>query len=215
MTTDLTLPTLYSFRRCPYAMRARLTICYSRTKVELREVELKSKPSALLDVSPKATVPVLVLSDGSVIDESLDIMVWALKRFDPDNWLTNQNQSELTSLVKLNDHVFKIHLDHYKYSDRFPQHPALYYRQKGELFLQQLETRLENNAFLTGSSVSLADIAIFPFIRQFAYVDIKWFESSPYPELNKWLHYWLDSDLFQASMQKHQPWQMHQTPVIF
>lgn len=195
-------------------MRARLTILYSRTKVELREVELKSKPPAMLDASPKATVPVLVLKNGEVIDESLEIMFWALKHFDPDNWLTDQNLNEVLTLIKHNDNIFKIHLDHYKYSDHFAEHPVLYYRQKCELFLQQLETRLDNSAFLTGPSASLADIALFPFIRQFAYVDIKWFETSPYPELVKWLHHWLDCELFLDSMQKHQPWQANQPPII-
>lgn len=196
-------------------MRARLAINYSQTKVELREVDLKAKPVAMLDASSKATVPVLILNDGTVIDESLDIMLWALNHSDPDNWLTNQNQSQVFALIKQNDNIFKIHLDHYKYSDRFPQHPVLHYRQKGERFLQQLETQLENNRFLTGPSTSLADIALFPFIRQFAYVDIKWFENSPYPELIKWLHRWLDCDLFQHSMKKHQPWYANQAPVIF
>lgn len=208
-------PTLYSFRRCPYAMRARLTISYSQTHVELREVDLKDKPSAMLDVSSKATVPVLVLNDGTVIDESLDIMFWALKQFDPDSWLSDINHDDMIYLIKHNDNVFKIHLDHYKYSERFPEHPVLHYRQEGEVFLQQLETRLNNSRFLTGSTVSLADIALFPFIRQFAYTDIKWFDNSPYPALIKWLHYWLDCDLFQNSMQKYPAWQTNQAPIIF
>ena len=200
-------------------MRARLAIHASQIKLELREVALKNKPVAMLQASAKATVPVLVLADGTVIDESLDIMLWALRQNDPENWLSFQ-QDTLDSLIRHNDNIFKIHLDHYKYADRFPEQPPLYYRQKGEVFLTQLETRLQQHDFLLGDSASLADVALFPFIRQFAYVDINWFESSPYLRLTQWLHYWLNSDTFLKVMHKYPAWDetlasKDQQPVIF
>ena len=205
---------LYSFRRCPYAMRARLAIRKSNIKIELREVDLKNKPAAMLHASPKATVPVLI-HQGTTIDESLDIMLWALQQSDPDNWLNTQHLDKINSLIKFNDNIFKIHLDHYKYSDRFPQHSQESYREKGEVFLKQLDDRLTAHNFLMGSNPCLADIALFPFIRQFAYVDIKWFENSSYPRLRQWLQLWLESDLFKSIMKKHPTWQENQQPLIF
>jgi len=195
-------------------MRARMAIRKSNLEVELREVDLKNKPKAMLQASSKATVPVLI-HQSSITDESLDIMLWALQQSDPDNWLIKQHFSEITSLIKFNDNIFKIHLDHYKYSDRFPQHSQLSYRKKGEEFLQQLEERLNSHTFLIDSEPCLADIALFPFIRQFAYVDIKWFEGSPYPKLRKWLQFWLESALFKSIMQKYPVWQEDHQPRIF
>ena len=195
-------------------MRARMAIRKSNIEIELREVDLKNKPAAMLQTSTKATVPVLV-NQGTVIDESLDIMLWALQQSDTDNWLNNKYLDEINDLIKFNDNIFKIHLDHYKYSDRFPQHPQLSYREKGEVFLQQLEKRLNTHHYLLSSKPCLADIALFPFIRQFAYVDIKWFEQSPYPKLRQWLYFWLESDLFQSIMKKQAAWQEDQPPLIF
>lgn len=212
------LPVLYSFRRCPYAMRARLAIRYSNIKLELREVDLKNKPPALLQISAKATVPVLVTTQNSVIDESLDIMQWALAQSDPRNWLQSSHKVEIDSLIKQNDSEFKTHLDHYKYADRFPGQSISFYRQQGEHFLQQLEQRLIRQPFLINNTASIADVALFPFIRQFAHVDIQWFESSPYPKLRQWLNNWLESELFLSIMQKHPYWSSdlaeQQTPVI-
>jgi len=200
------LPILYSFRRCPYAMRARLAIRYSNLQVELREVDLKNKPPEMLLASPKATVPVLLLSDYSVLDESLDIMHWSLQQSDSKNWLQNNYQEEIEQLIQQNDQSFKTDLDHYKYSDRFPQQTAVYYRQQGERFLKILEDKLLHHQFLINENISLADIALFPFIRQFAYVDIQWFDSSDYPKLRNWLTYWLESDLFISIMHKQACW---------
>lgn len=206
---------LYSFRRCPYAMRARMAIRYSHCRVQLREVALKHKPDALIAVSAKATVPVLVCGDGRVIDESLDIMYWALQQNDPDNWLHAQQQAEIAELIKSSDTDFKKHLDHYKYADRYPGFSQLEYRQQGEVFLQQLEQRLQQRMYLISEQISLADVAIFPFIRQFAHVDIHWFDRAPYPRLRAWLTQWLDSSLFQSVMQKYTPWQEGDNPLIF
>lgn len=206
---------LYSFRRCPYAMRARMAIRYSNCTVELREVELKNKPAALLAISPKATVPVLLCQDGQVIDESLDIMHWALQQSDEDNWLHAQYQTKMAALIDYNDTVFKHHLDHYKYADRYPDATQLEYRQQGETFLQQLEQRLQQHTYLISDSISIADIAIFPFIRQFAHVDIRWFDQAPYPHLRDWLNQWIESALFQSIMHKYKPWQPDHQPLIF
>jgi glutathione S-transferase len=203
-----TLPILYSFRRCPYAMRARLAIKISEVEVELREVVLKDKPKQMLDYSPKGTVPVLQLDDGTVIDESRDIMEWALAINDPQSWLLSSDMDveEINRLIALNDNTFKEHLDHYKYADRFPEDSEEYYRKQGEVFLQELEARLSNSQYLMNDKLSLLDIAVFPFIRQFAYVDINWFEQSKYKKLNIWLTSLIGSDLFKSIMKKYPKW---------
>jgi len=196
-------------------MRARMALRYSNIQIELREISLKNKPSALLQASAKATVPVLVCSDGTVLDESLDIMRWALKHNDPQNWLKidHANASLITSLISENDQQFKTHLDHYKYADRFPEHSPLYYRQQAEPFISSLERRLCSQPFLISESASLADIALFPFIRQFAHVDINWFESAPYPKLRSWLSNWQTSELFLSIMHKYPCWEKHQPAI--
>lgn len=204
-----TLPILYSFRRCPYAMRARMAIRYSSVEVELREVVLKNKPQAMLDVSPKATVPVLVLTDGTVIDESRDIMLWAVAQNDPDNWFIKSDnfKSRFEKLIQTNDGPFKQHLDHYKYADRYPEHPAGYYRKQGETFLGELNSLLEDNRYLFANQLSLIDIALFPFIRQFAFVDKDWFDRCNYPQLRNWLDSLLSLPLFTDIMRKYPAWQ--------
>lgn len=196
------LPVLYSYRRCPYAMRARMALSYAGIVVEIREVSLRQKPVHMLQVSPKGTVPVLVLPDGQVIDQSLDIMQWALQQHDIDGWLSADPQ-HVALLIAENDGSFKKHLDRYKYADRFPEHSAEYYRAQGELFLEKLEQYLQKNNFLSGSAISFADIAIFPFIRQFAAVDNGWFESSDYIKLKSWLQYLVETELFERVMVKH------------
>ncbi len=213
---------LYSFRRCPYAIRARLALAYAlpSASLELREVVLKNKPNAMLKLSPKGTVPVLLLSNhsptsnGQVIDESLDIMYWALKQSDKDNWLDNSNKEETTKLIQQNDHNFKWALDHYKYADRH-EHSAEYYRNLAMPFLQLLEKKLQNQRFLEGDSIALADAAIFPFVRQFAHVDKNWFFASEYRALIKWLNDWLESDIFQSIMKKNAPWKPENTKLYF
>jgi glutathione S-transferase len=194
------LPILYSFRRCPYAIRSRLAIGYAGVSVEIREVQLKQKPEQMLAISPKGTVPILQLPDGKVIDESLDIMHWALAQNDPDNWLITGEDGE--RLIQWNDGEFKYYLDRYKYADRYPEHPESYYRNQAEVFLMALERKLSHNHYLSGSHFSLVDAAIFPFIRQFAAVDNHWFQSSEYRNLNTWLNELLVSDLFVLVMAK-------------
>ena len=200
------LPILYSFRRCPYAIRARMAIAYASIKLEIREVSLAKKPASLLAISPKATVPVLELSDR-VIDESLDVMGWALQQSDPDNWLAPETQIEQQSLIAENDSEFKGWLDRYKYWDRYPQQSQQDYRINAEKFIAKLERRLQTNSYLCGAKICLADIAIFPFIRQFAFVDKPWFDNSNYPAVQRWLNHFLHSDLFDRVMQKHAVWQ--------
>ena len=210
MTEDLLeyrlnpLPILYSFRRCPYAIRARLAITYAGIPVEIREVQLKHKPGQMLSISPKGTVPILQLPNGEVIEESLDIMYWTLTKHDPDHWLDMGEDAE--RLIQWNDGDFKYYLDRYKYADRYPEFPESYYRSQGEIFLAELESKLSQNSYLGGSHFSLLDTAIFPFIRQFAAVDSNWFESSEYRHLKNWLSRLLVSDLFNLVMIKSPVW---------
>ncbi|MCF7972016.1 MAG: glutathione S-transferase [Methylococcaceae bacterium] len=210
-------PILYSFRRCPYAMRARMALKYAGVSVYLREVELRNKPAALLQYSPKGTVPVIVFSDGSVIDESRDIMLWALSINDPEQWLPKQADlcAQINWLLDKNDFEFKAILDKYKYPDRYPEKTALEYRAFGEQFLMLLEARLSQHWFLVSDTVSMADIGIFPFIRQFAEVDRAWFEQANYPYLQAWLDYFLRSDIFTSMMQKYVPWTENAEPILF
>ena len=189
---------LYSFRRCPYAMRARMALRYSGVPLSIVEVSLKAKPAEMLASSPKGMVPVLVCADGSVIEQSLDIMHWALARHDPDNWL----QPGCAALIEENDTRFKMLLDRYKYAIRYPEHPMEYYRAQGAEFLQRLEDVLARSAYLAGPALSLADVALAPFVRQFAHVDRDWFEQAPYPRLNAWLEQFLASELFSSVMKK-------------
>ena len=210
-------PILYSFRRCPYAMRARLAIKYSNIEVELREVDLNNIPGALTKISSDETVPVILEADGKVIDESWDIVKWAVKQNDPDSWLGDEASFEIDAemLVEINDYSFKSDLDHYKYADRFPEHTMEYYRSQGEEFLTELEERLSSSNYLSSDSLSISDIAVFPFIRQFASVDKDWFDSAPYPKVQNWLMQLLESELFNSVMDKYPLWQEGDEPVIF
>lgn len=209
------LPVLYSFRRCPYAMRARLALAVSEQPHELREVVLKNKPADMLAASPKGTVPVLVLPGGEVIEESLDIMRWALARHDPAQWLSPQqaSQQEMDALIAANDGDFKHHLDRYKYPNRYPQESegdaagfALKHRSEAARRLAQLDTRLDGG-WLLGTRASLADMAILPFVRQFAHSDADWFAGQAWSRLQGWLATFEASDLYAGVMGKHAAWQ--------
>ena len=194
-------PILYSFRRCPYAMRARMALAVSETEVEHREVVLRDKPEAMLEVSPKGTVPVVVLGDGTVIEESIDVMRWALDSNDPEQWLSGDDRD----LIETIDGPFKHHLDRYKYSTRHDSDPAEH-RAAALAILQQLEERLSQSRYLCGDRRSMADIATFPFIRQFTNTDREWFDAQPLPHLQRWLAEHLDSPLFKQIMVKHDQW---------
>ena len=204
------LPILYSFRRCPYAMRARLAVRIAGLACELREVKLAAKPAAMLDASPKGTVPVLVLGDGTVIAESLDVMRHALAQHDPEGWLEHSD----ADLIARNDGAFKHHLDRYKYPDRHASDP-IEHRSAALAILIDLDTRIAANGQLCGPTRSLADMAILPFVRQFAATDRSWFDAQPLPALRRWLDTHLASDLFTSVMDKHAPWQPGDVVVVF
>ena len=206
------LPVLYSFRRCPYAMRARLALQVSGLPYELREVVLKSKPAELLAASPKGTVPVLVLANGQVIDESLDIMRWALGQNDPDDWLNVGSPDDIEALIAGNDGGFKHALDRYKYPNRYPLESgnnakafALAQRLEAANWLAGFESRL-HKGWLDGPKPCLADMATLPFVRQFAHTDAAWFAAQPWPKLQAWLARFEASALFDSVMAKHVPW---------
>ena len=209
------LPRLYSFRRCPYAMRARLALLFAELPVELREIVLKNKPSQMLAISPKGTVPVLQLPEGRVIQESREIMIWALEHNDKQGLLDAKLIKQATDLLDKNDHEFKHWLDHYKYADRYPEMSQAEYQERGEVFLQSLEALLNKNAYLLGDSISIADIGIMPFVRQFAHVDRDVFYGLPYPKLQRWLQDWLEHPLFKQAMTKFDPWQEGDEVIIF
>lgn len=195
------LALLYSYRRCPYAMRARMALSYAGIAYQLHDISLKDKPAGLLAVSPKGTVPVLVLPDGRVLEQSLDIMHWALQQHDPSCWL-DIDRDNSQALISENDGAFKQALDKYKYASRFPEQSAASYRSQAEVFLCKLEQALQERPFLSGAHLSLTDVAIFPFIRQFAAVDADWFAQATYPKLQAWLQARLESSLFLGVMSK-------------
>ena len=200
------LPILYSFRRCPYAIRARMAIAYASINLEVREVSLANKPPEMTHISPKGTVPVLQL-DNRIIDESIEVMAWALEQSDPDNWLALSLQQQQQTLIEENDNSFKAWLDKYKYWDRFPEQSQQAYRGQAETFISKLDKNLIEHRYLLGNKICMADIAIFPFIRQFAFVDKDWFDQANYPALQRWLTEFLDSPLFTQVMKKHSVWQ--------
>ncbi|TKJ83205.1 glutathione S-transferase [Pseudomonas koreensis] len=192
--------TLYSFRRCPYAMRARMALRYSGVPVDIIEVSLKAKPAEMLAISPKGTVPVLD-AGGRVIDESLEIMRWALAQHDPQGWLLD-GDSRIAELIEANDHGFKVQLNRYKYAERYPEQPMEVYRAEGATFLQSLDELLTDRDYLLTDHTSLADVALLPFVRQFAHVDREWFAQTPYVRLQAWLQRFLESELFTSIMKK-------------
>ena len=198
---------LYSYRRCPYAMRARMALWCAEIALDVREISLRDKPPELLAISPKGTVPVLHCADGQVIDQSLDIMRWALQQYDPLGWLRWEEDSEdfarQESLITCNDTTFKYWLDRYKYAERYPEFDQTYYRHQAlSCQLEVLEQRLSQSAFLGGETADLSDVALFPFIRQFAAVDTSWFDASPYSATRQWLRGWVESELFKKIMAK-------------
>lgn len=198
------LPTLFSYRRCPYAIRARLALWQAGVAVQVHDVSLRDKPAELLRLSPKGTVPVLHLPDGTVLEQSLDIMRWALSQHDPDNWLTRAPMPEMLALIDRNDGPFKLLLDRYKYAERHPERTASAWRDEAvSVHLAELETRLQTQACLIGAHWTLADMALLPFVRQFAQVDRAWFDATPaLPALRAWLERGLALPLFASVMAK-------------
>ena len=211
------LPVLYSFRRCPYAMRARLALAVSGQVVELREVDLKDKPLEMLQVSPKGSVPVLVGLDGKVLEESLDIMLWALRQHDPAHWLEPETGglADMLALIAECDGDFKHHLDRYKYPERYVGTDALVHRAAGAAFLAGLNARIGTRAYLFGQRPALADMAIAPFVRQFAQTDASWFELQPWTALHAWLEAIINSTDFARIMARYVKWVPGATRVCF
>ncbi len=207
-------PLLYSFRRCPYAMRARLALQAAGVEVELREIALKHKPPELLQASPKATVPVLVLPGGVVLEQSLDIMRWALQQRDPLGWLPlfSVTRDDTLACIALNDGPFKQALDRYKYPARFALADGLAWRAQGAIILQQWQDRLATQPALQGKHWGLLDAAIAPFVRQFAHTDKAWFAAQAWPQLQAWLAAFEASSAFAAVMEKLPLWQAGDTP---
>jgi glutathione S-transferase len=213
-----TLPVLYSFRRCPYAMRARLALHASGIAIEHREVLLKNKPAHLLALSPKGTVPVLWLpgaADGGVLEQSLDIMLWALRQRDPLGWLpaSDAGMADALALIAHNDGPFKQQLDRYKYPNRSGLESGVADRDEAAIWLRTLDARLRIQPELAGEHFGMADAAVAPFVRQYAHTDPTWFAAQPWPALASWLTKFESSDLFQAIMHKHAPWP-EPTPIL-
>jgi glutathione S-transferase len=212
-----TLPILYSFRRCPYAMRARLALAISGQACELREVVLRAKPAELLEASAKASVPVLMLPSGEVIDQSLDIMRWALQRNDPAQWLPTKPEqaAPMQALIDDCDQTFKHHLDRYKYPNRYEGADAQQHRAAAAVWLKQLAQQLSPEGWLFGPVASLSDIAIAPFVRQFAQTDPLWFAQQDWPALQAWLDHIVSSALFDSVMHKYPVWESGTIGPIF
>ena len=210
-------PVLYSFRRCPYAMRARMALLSAGIDVELREVVLRDKPQSMIDASPKATVPVLIQSDGTVIDESLEIMVWALVENDPNEWMTPESGTldDMLALIAQNDGPFKHHLDRYKYHTRYEHADPAEHRRDAEKILNRLDGRLAVGRYLFGSRPALADFAIAPFVRQFANADRDAFDAMPFVHVQRWLADFLASSFFERAMTKYDQWHEGDAPIVF
>lgn len=232
MKQDSQLPILYSLRNCPYAMRARLAIYASEQSVRLRDIVLSNKPDEMLTVSPKGTVPVLVLTGNmalstdkrpsndtdEVIDESLSIMLWAFSQNDPDDYLVQATPNARTKMLKvinLFDNDFKHHLEQYRSAKRYHEPTLKQHRQVCERYLEELESRLEQHAYLESDKPSLLDLALMPYIRQFARVERQWYLQSPYPQLRQWLNRYLQSKMFSKVMAQHPLWLDTQEEVIF
>ena len=196
-------PLLYTYRRCPYAMRARMALLLAGIAFDAYEVSLRDKPSEMLALSPKGSVPVMLLPDGQVLDQSWDIMRWALERQGTDDWWSAGQLPENLEWLAKNDGDFKFHLDRYKYPERYEHADRISHRETVfKSFLLSLNTRLERTRFLGGAEPCATDIAIFPFVRQFATVDPEWFAQQAISSLQLWLSNWLSSGLFDHCMQK-------------
>ena len=192
-----------------------MAIHISGQKCELREVLLRDKPPSMLEYSAKGTVPVLILQDGNVIDESLDVIDWALNLNDPDDWQRSKDTKKTKELIKINDGEFKYHLDRYKYSKRYDNEDPEFHRKKCLKFIESINNELNNSEYIFDDNISYADIVLLPFIRQFRIADIEWFDSLPYDNLKKWLSRFLDSSLLNSIMKKYDLWQEGDSLIIF
>ena len=196
-------------------MRARMAIHISGQRCELREVLLRDKPPSMLEYSAKGTVPVLILQDGKVIDESLDVIDWALNLNDPDDWQRSKDKEKTKELIKINDGEFKYHLDRYKYSKRYDNEDPEFHRKKCLKFIESINNELNNSKYIFDDNISYADIVLLPFIRQFRIADIEWFDSLPYDNLKKWLSSFLGSSLLNSIMKKYDLWKEGDKSIVF
>lgn len=217
-------PMLYSYRRCPYAMRARMALAYAGIDYEIREISLRDKPKSMLSISPKGTVPVLWIPEiqeenldqfankdsGRVIEQSLEIMQWALTQNDPGDWWVSAPEfirQDILRWIEINDGPFKKILDIYKYSERHPElNQKESFARALEIQLLPMECALQKHRYLIGKKMSLADVALFPFVRQFYMVDPEQFNQAPLNSLQQWLQGFLESSLFQSVMLKYDVW---------
>jgi glutathione S-transferase len=214
----MSLPIIYSLRNCPYAIRARLAIYASGQQVHLRDLVLSDKPTEMLAVSPKGTVPVLVTLDNAVIDESLSIMQWAFSQTDPNDYLHKSAPNalaEMLVMIERFDTEFKGHLEQYRCSKRYHETSLIQDRQKCEPYLVDLEMRLCQHQYLMSDKPSLADLALMPFVRQFARVERQWYLQSPYPKLRQWLNGYLQSKMFTKVMSQHPMWLDLKEDIVF
>jgi len=218
MNEIIAFPVLYSLRNCPYAMRARLAIYASGQQVHLRDLVLSNKPAEMLLASPKGTVPVLITAENSVIDESLAVMLWAFTQSDPQNYLDASQPNalaEMLELISLFDNEFKEHLEQYRCAKRYHEPSLIENRQQCEHYLAGLELRLNQHQYLMSDNPSLADLALMPFIRQFARVERQWYLQSPYPKLRQWLNQYLQSRMFSKVMAQNPMWLESKEDIIF
>lgn len=214
----MSLPILYSLRQCPYAMRARIGLLQAKQPVILRDIVMKNIPSEMLAASPKGEVPILVFEDSSVIDESLDIMIWALKQSDPSNLLFNHQANtyqDILNLINRNDNEFVDALKKYKAAARYHDSEEINCRQQCEPFISYLEQRLTKHDYIFGDTASLADYAILPFIRQFSRVDRKWYLQAPYSNLQRWLERHYQNPIFSKAMTKYPQWLENKESILF
>ena len=205
------LPILYSFRRCPYAIRTRLALSSANIRVEIREVVLREKPREFIKVSTSKTVPCLV-TEEKVIDESLDIMLWALKQNDPETWLDMPEEG--FEVIDMIEKKFKPYLDKTKYSSRYPKADFEDNRIRATDILKDLDI-FQKGKYFFGNKISLCDVAVFPFVRQFAFININWFNAIPWKNLNDWLNYFLESEMFVSSQKKFIKWESGNSTVYF
>lgn len=215
MKNNIKYPILYTFRRCPYAIRTRMVIKSSQITVEIREIELKNKPREFLELSPKGTVPVLLTDSGQVLEESLDIINWALDSNDPNNLLSecNLSKSQFKELLKKLDDDFKINLDKYKYPNRYQGVDRNFNRDANLNFLENLDNLLKKSKYINCNHLTLIDYLIFPFIRQFRNVDENWFDCLNFNNLQKWLNNLMESEDFISIMKKYSVWNSNQIPI--
>tara|TARA_B100000427_G_scaffold326880_1_gene336367 strand:+ start:1421 stop:2011 length:591 start_codon:yes stop_codon:yes gene_type:complete len=196
-------------------MRARMAIYTSQQKCEIREVLLKDKPPSMLGYSSKGTVPVLVLQSGNVIDESLDVIDWALDINDPYNWKRSKDSKKTKELIEINDGDFKFHLDRYKYSKRYENEDPNFHREKCLTFIKMINEELKDSKYIYDNEISYIDISLLPFIRQFRIADNEWFDELPYENVKSWLSKFLDSSLLNSIMKKYDLWKEGDEVTIF